>query len=123
MSSWSLLLALSGWEYDGPRQTLQFTPRHTPEEFKSFFTGPEGWGSARQSRQEQVQVNEIKVSEGRLELRKIGIGCVGSPKRVKVTCAGKSVRATHVFEAGLVSISLAKPFAVKAGQSLSIRIS
>ena len=123
MSSWSLLLALSGWEYDGPRQTLQFTPRHTPEEFKSFFTGPEGWGSARQSRQEQVQVNEIKVSEGRLELRKIGIGCVGSPKRVKVTCAGKSVRATHAFEAGLVSISLAKPFAVKAGQSLSIRIS
>ncbi len=31
MSSWSLLLALSGWEYDGPGQSLRFTPRHTPE--------------------------------------------------------------------------------------------
>ena len=44
MSSWSLLLALSGWKYDGPRGELHFVPCYRPENFKSFFTGPEGSG-------------------------------------------------------------------------------
>ena len=48
MSSWSLLLAASGYEYDGPAKTLRFTPRLTPANFQSFFAGPEGWGSLRQ---------------------------------------------------------------------------
>ena len=43
MSSWSLLLALSGYEYDGPACVLRFTPRITPEKFKTCFCGPEGW--------------------------------------------------------------------------------
>ena len=50
MSSWSLLLAASGYEYDGPARSLRFTPRLTPANFKSFFSGPEGWGSLRQVR-------------------------------------------------------------------------
>ena len=45
MSSWSLLLAASGYEYDGAAKTLRFTPQVTPEKFKAFFVGPEGWGS------------------------------------------------------------------------------
>ena len=44
MSSWSLLLAASGFRCDGPAGTLEFAPNLTPERFKSFFSGPEGWG-------------------------------------------------------------------------------
>ena len=45
MSSWSLLLALSGYYYDGPEGALGFSPRYHPDDFKSFFCAPEGWGS------------------------------------------------------------------------------
>ena len=68
MSSWSLLLALSGWDYDGPQQTLRWRPRHSPEKFSSFFVGPEGWGSLRQTREAQSQRNEIRVAEGQLKI-------------------------------------------------------
>ena len=63
-SSWSLLLALSGWLYDGTTGELEFRPRQTPHAFRSFFTGSEGWGSASQTRGNGSQRNEIKVVEG-----------------------------------------------------------
>jgi len=123
MSSWSLLLALSGWEYDGPGQSLRFTPRHTPEQFKSFFAGPEGWGSVRQSRQETEQTNEISVTEGQLRLARLSLASAMPPGKVKVTSAGKSIATSHLFDIGVVGISFQKPLAVKAGQTLAVRIS
>ena len=123
MSSWSLLLALSGWEYDGPRQSLRFAPRHTPEKLKIFFAGPEGWGNVRQSRQETEQTNEICVSEGQLRLAKLSLAPATPPGTVKVVCAGKSIAVSPSFEAGVLRISFRKPLLVKTGQTLAVRIS
>jgi uncharacterized protein (DUF608 family) len=122
MSSWSLLLALSGWEYDGPRQALRVTPRHTPENFKGFFAGPEGWGSLRQSREAAAQRNEISVREGRLAVTEITLSPTVAPKRVKVECGGKTIRATFSFDAGAVVVSLRQPAMVEAGQTLVVRM-
>jgi hypothetical protein len=121
MSSWSLLLALSGWEYDGPRQALRLTPRHTPEHFKGFFTGPEGWGSLRQTREGQAQRNELSVREGRLAVAEIALSVTGTPKRVKVECGGKTVPNTFKPEAGRVVVSLKRPVVIEAGQTLVVR--
>jgi non-lysosomal glucosylceramidase len=66
MSSWALLLALSGFRYDGPSRALRFQPAVTPERFQSFFTGPEAWGSLSQERAGAVQIVEIQVVEGHL---------------------------------------------------------
>ena len=122
MSSWSLLLALSGWEYDGPRQTLRLTPRHTPENFKGFFAGPESWGSVRQSRVGATQRNEINVREGRLALTEITLDTTAAPKRVKVECGGKTVRSTFRFDAAAVVVSLRRPTIIEAGQTLLVRL-
>jgi uncharacterized protein (DUF608 family) len=122
MSSWSLLLALSGWEYDGPRQALRLTPRHTPENFKGFFTGPEGWGSLRQSREGAAQRNELSVRAGRLAVTEITLNPTAAPKQVKVECAGKTIRSTFSFNAGVVVISLRRPVVAEAGQALVVRL-
>ena len=122
MSSWSLLLALSGWEYDGPRQALRLIPRHTPENFKGFFTGPEGWGSLRQSREGAAQRNEISVREGRLALSRITLSPPTAPKRVKVECAGKTIRSTFSLGSGAVAVSLRRPAMVEAGQTLVVQL-
>ena len=122
MSSWSLLLALSGWEYDGPRQTLRFTPRHTPENFKGFFAGPDGWGSLRQAREGATQRNELSVREGHLAVTELTLVPTVAPKRVKVECAGKTIPSTFSLKEGAVVVVLQRPASVLAGQSLLVRL-
>jgi uncharacterized protein (DUF608 family) len=122
MSSWSLLLALSGWEYDGPRKALRVTPRHTPENLKGFFAAPEGWGSLRQSREGQAQRNELSVREGRLALGEITLAPGAAPKSVKVECGGKTIPSTFSFTAGVAVVSFQRPVVVEAGQTLAVRL-
>ena len=122
MSSWSLLPALSGWQYDGPRQALRFIPRHTPDQFKCFFTAPEAWGSASQSRQGQAQRNEITVCEGRLPVSTLALAATPAPKSVEVQCAGKSLESSFTYNAGVVAISLKSPAVAEAGQSMTVRL-
>ncbi len=44
LASWSLLLALSGVEYDGTTQTLYFDPKINADHFKSFWSTGSAWG-------------------------------------------------------------------------------
>jgi len=122
MSSWSLLLALSGWDYDGPRQALRFTPRHTPENFKGFFAGPDGWGSVCQAREGAAQRNELSVREGRLAVAEITLATTAAPRRVKVECGGKTISSTFNFDSGTVVVALQRPAVVLAGQTLVARL-
>jgi hypothetical protein len=114
------LLALSGWEYDGPRQALRLKPRHTPENFKGFFAGPEGWGSLRQSREGTAQRNELSVREGHLAVTEITLSPTAAPKRVQVECRGKAIRSAFSVKAGAVVLSLRRPVMVEAGQTLAV---
>jgi non-lysosomal glucosylceramidase len=121
MSSWSLLLAVSGWEYDGPRHVLRFTPRHTPENFRSFFAGPEGWGSASQSRKAGMQRNEFGVKEGSLVVQDLFLVPGATPAKVVVKHSGKTVQQTFGFAEGKLHISFKDPIRIKAGQALEVK--
>ena len=122
MSSWSLLLALSGWEFDGPRRAVRFAPRHTPENFKGFFVGPEGWGSLRQSREGQVQANEIAVREGRLTIADITLAPAAAPTAVKVEPGGRLLENAFTFDSGALRISLKRPLTIQTSETLAIRL-
>jgi uncharacterized protein (DUF608 family) len=121
MSSWSMLLALSGWEYDGPKAKVKFTPRHTPNLFKSFFSSPEGWGGLFQSRQVETQRNEIQLVEGRLNVSEITLNCSSTPKKVQAEKAGQSVDSRFIVRDGYVVVTLDTPVILGAGESLEIR--
>ncbi len=126
MSSWSLLLALSGYEYDGPRQVLRFTPRISPEKFQSFFCGPLGWGHLRQTRADGRQVNEISVVHGRLGVGRLRLAMVAAPKGAAVTWVrdGVEQRVAATLEPGgnEATVALAQPVALEAGQRLVVRL-
>jgi uncharacterized protein (DUF608 family) len=122
MSSWSLLLALSGWEYDGPAKRLIFTPRHTPEKFKSFFAGPEGWGSVRQERKGKEQRNEIAVKEGQLSVTEVNLSIASKPTKVRIECGGQAIENTFAFERGSLRIILKKSVMIQTGQTLLMRV-
>ncbi len=126
MSSWSLLLAASGYEYDGAAKSLRFTPRVTPEKFTSFFAGPEGWGSLSQQRQEGVQRNVIHVVEGQFPVAKVYLAPQGQVQKAEVAIADgtvKQVNATLKPAADGVAVEFAEPIVVKAGETLTIALS
>ena len=76
MSSWSLLLALSGYQYDGPRHALRFAPGYKPDDFKCFFCASEGWGSLTQKAEGKVQRVEIAVKSGKLQVKTLELTAV-----------------------------------------------
>lgn len=123
MSSWSLLLALSGHEYDGPAQSLRFTPRGTPSNFKAFFTGPEAWGTLRQTQDREAQRNEIAVVEGRLPVAQIRLSPRPGAAKATVTHADATLAATIGFDDdGLTVVTLAAPVVVHAGETLQVEL-
>jgi len=120
MSSWSLLLALSGFEYDGPAKRLRFTPRYRPHNFKAFFTGPEGWGSLRQTRRGKTQRDEIAVAEGRLVVERLSLHPPSTPNHVRVTVGGKAVAARLQSSSEGVTVLLTAPTTIRQGETLAV---
>ncbi len=123
MSSWSLLLAASGFRLDGPAGTLEFAPNATPQRFKAFFTGPECWGSLEQVRSGGVQRNAIHVVEGRLPLASVRLSPPAGVRQAVATLAGASVPASLKTVEGGVLATLTPPITIKAGESLVIALS
>jgi len=122
-SSWTLLLALSGWLYDGARGELEFRPLHTPEKFKSFFSASEGWGSLAQTRKGNSQHNEIRVEEGTLKVTRLRLETSAPPKSAAVKVAGKAVTAMLKTGPEGVFVTLPQAAIIKAGQTLTVTLS
>lgn len=122
-SSWTLLLALSGWLYDGATGHLEFRPLHDREKFKSFFSASEGWGSLTQNRKGNGQHNEIKVEEGTLKVARLRLDTAAPPKHATVKVAGKTVPAALKADLAGVFLDLTAPVVLKAGQTLTVSLS
>ncbi|MBI4325853.1 MAG: hypothetical protein HY674_11390, partial [Chloroflexi bacterium] len=124
MSSWSLLLALSGYEYDGPKKALRFTPRHLPERCRCFFCGPEGWGTFSQRAEVGGQRSEVRVKWGELRVKTLDLALAGNlkPAKAVVTIAGKQVSASLALSEGRLEIKLEAEALVREGEALEVAL-
>ncbi len=124
MSSWSLLPALSGYEYDGPRQRLRFGPRHTPGNFKSLFCGPEGWGSFGQKVEGGRQQAEVALTSGTLAVQALDLALAPNlrPANVTLAIAGRNVPARLAVTNGRAEITPEAAVVLKAGESLAVTL-
>ena len=102
----------------GRPSTCGLHPRWTPENFQSFFSGPEGWGSLRQVREGGTQHSEIAVVEGRLAVARLQVIGPAGAKSVKVTLGGKPLEASVQTDSEGTTVTLASPVTVEAGESL-----
>ncbi|MHB8521702.1 MAG: GH116 family glycosyl hydrolase [Limisphaerales bacterium] len=122
MSSWSILLALSGFEYDAPARRLRFTPRHTPTNFKALFTASEGWGTLAQKADGKVQKAEIAVVEGRLAISRLHLAPLAQANKVSVTHGNETIEAALATQADGVLVNLRLPALVEAGETLAVTL-
>jgi len=122
MSSWSLLLAASGFEYDGPAKSLRIAPRVTHEDFRSFFCGPSGWGTLAQHRRRTIQEDTIRVAHGGVAIATLTLVAPGTGTTAAVTLAGRPVPARASRDGDRVTVTLSRPVTVAAGQQLTVTL-
>ncbi|PHN07883.1 GH116 family glycosyl-hydrolase [Flavilitoribacter nigricans] len=85
MASWSVLLALSGIDYDGQEQRLTFGPRINAGNFSTFWSTGTAWGSF-----DLVgRVAVLTVDYGELTLRQFGV----RDRKIETYPSGKQLRA------------------------------
>ncbi|WP_372807850.1 GH116 family glycosyl hydrolase, partial [Pontiella sp.] len=124
LSSWSALLVLQGFVYDGPAGRIGFRPRWQPENHASFFTAAEGYGLFSQTLDANTLAASIDLKAGQLRLTEVVLS-LPEGKRAKsaqATLAGKPVAARFDSKGADVTLLLKSPLVLKAGQRLDFQV-
>lgn len=70
MASWSVLLALSGFEFDGIAKKMAFSPKVSLQDFSTFWSSGTAWGTFAI----KDKTATLSVIYGELELNEFGLG-------------------------------------------------
>jgi non-lysosomal glucosylceramidase len=125
LASWGCLLGIAGYSYDGPAARIGFAPKMTPEEFKVFFSGAEGWGGYIQTRDETSQRSTVDLKWGRLRVARVEleIPIAWSQPHVAVTAAGRDIAAALEVNDTQAMVALDEVIELNAGEKLEIELS
>jgi non-lysosomal glucosylceramidase len=85
MSSWSLLLALSGFEYSAPANAMRLHPRVSAGAFRCLFCAGSAWGTYSQKIAAGAIDAGVAVEEGRLELETLRLPFAGEAAKVSAS--------------------------------------
>ena len=73
MASYGTFISACGFDYNGPKGFIRFSPKWNEPNFKAPFTAAEGWGSYSQKKSANGQAHTIQVKAGSLQLQTISI--------------------------------------------------
>jgi non-lysosomal glucosylceramidase len=126
MSSWAILLALSGYAYSGPEMSLGFAPKIYPEDFRTFWTSGGGWGGYAQKAGPAGQTATLNVAFGEVKLKTFSFvlapGLEGKTiASLEGTLAGKPFKSVFKQDGAKVDVTFAQPVTVKAGETLVLK--
>ena len=123
LSSWSVLLALQGFIYDGPQQTIGFKPVLKSENHASFFTTSAAWGLFSQTQTQSEQTADIEVKFGTAQIKNIVLAAAdkktGSNITVKLDGVEQAIENTRQ-DGNVITINLKSAGEVKAGSTLTV---
>ncbi|HEY3321317.1 MAG TPA: GH116 family glycosyl-hydrolase [Planctomycetota bacterium] len=124
MASYGVFLAACGFEYHGPKAHIGFSPRLTPENFRSAFTSAEGWGTFTQKREGSAQRETIELKSGRLRVRTLAfaVAADAKPGKVSVTVNGNAVEAKLAQDGARATITLSADATIQMGQKMEVAI-
>jgi hypothetical protein len=103
---------------------LGFKPHWQPEDHRSFYTAPEGWGLFVQRRGPRQQTERIEVRHGRLRLQELVFEL---PQPVaamaSVTASGRPVGAALQAHGREVRLTLEQATVVEEGAAVEVVLS
>jgi hypothetical protein len=116
MSSWSLILALSGYHYDAAKQHLALDPKVNAADFKCIVTTGSAWGVFIQRREFHGYTASLEILWGELTLQSLGLPIHGAVIAAQVN--GAEIKAVNT--AG--TIHFAEPVVLEVGEKLVITV-
>jgi non-lysosomal glucosylceramidase len=117
MSSWSGMLALSGFRYRGSDRLVSVAPRANLAQFRSFWSSGTGWGMFSLTRDGL----SLSVIEGFLQVRRIELPVPAGATSSVVTLG--AARLNHLGRRGNnLAITLSDELELQPGQDLVIEI-
>ncbi len=78
MSSWSLLDAACGYEYDASAATLAVAPRYSNGDFKAFLITSGAWGSVAITKSEIGMEVLISIEWGEMDISRLSLASLGA---------------------------------------------
>ena len=127
MASYGILLAVTGFEHDGPAGHIGFAPRLPGDDFRAPFTACEGHGTYEQKQGKQGLECVVRVRSGRLRLRTIGIAGALGPARplrgvmlLREPAASEPLGARIEESPGRLLVRLANEVVIAAGQAVAV---
>ena len=122
MASYSLLLALSGFQYAAPAKRIGFGPRLSPDNITTNYSVCSGWGDYSQQRDQNQMTAEIRVDYGHLELAVIRLQTGEGSFDCQATHKGESIAVNCASRPGGIELSLAAPVRIKQGEVLALTL-
>jgi len=107
MASWAVLLALSGYQYDGVKGSMEFDPALSHDNFSTFWSCGSGWGTYSQAKDRDRTSVKLALDYGTLKLNELSLTTANPPKEVRVTVNDKSERVTLKVQEGKAMIRFA----------------
>ncbi|MDC0584194.1 non-lysosomal glucosylceramidase [Bacteroidales bacterium] len=125
MASYGHFIAVSGFDYHGPKGYIAFSPKITPHNFKSAFTAAEGWGTFRQTQSKNKQTASISLAYGKLNLNKLALTIpIGEVvNKVMVKHNNKRIKVESHQEENKIMLQLLSQIKIKENDELSVQLS
>jgi len=82
MASWSPIVILSGFDYDGAGRRLTVRPRYQAADFRSFWSTASGWGTFAHRQSQDTTKLSLTIDHGSLRVASVELDHAGKPARV-----------------------------------------
>lgn len=128
MSSWGVLLALSGFSYSAPEMCMGFDPKMNTGDFRTVWTAGSGWGTYSQKAEPgQGMALTLEAGAGALDLKDLLVAIPAETagkavRSVKVVLGGTAVATTFRRTDDTVRVTWAKPVRVEPGRPLEMTL-
>ncbi|MBP7706653.1 MAG: hypothetical protein KA243_05330 [Candidatus Aminicenantes bacterium] len=128
MSSWGVLLALSGCVYSGPEMRMDFDPKVNAEDFRTVWTTGAGWGVYTQKAAAGRPFEAgLEARSGAVALKTVTVVLPPSlaGKRVRAadaTVGGTAARPTVRQTGNTVLLSWLQPVRIEPGKPLALML-
>lgn len=127
MSSWGLLLALSGFSYSVPEGRLGFAPALNQEDFRTFWSLGSTWGTYEQHLGKgKVFSCELKLEEGNFDLHELNLelpsGFSPATKSISCSLGGKDIKPQVVLSGKKLSLKFRQAVRLKGGEALELKL-
>jgi non-lysosomal glucosylceramidase len=127
MSSWGVLLALSGYSYSGQRMVMGFEPKVAADDFRTVWTAGAGWGTYAQKISGKTAGLTLEVASGEVKLKEFTFTMPASLAGAKLKAVMGTVGAAATKPAfrqtgNAVRVLWLQPVTVKPGGPLALEL-